>query len=273
MTLLDATERNDFGTRLREWRERRRHSQLGLAVEAEVSQRHLSFLESGRSRPSREMVLRLCETLSLPLRERNALLGAAGFAPHYPQTDLDAPAMAGLRRTIGRLLDAQMPHPALAVDRHWRLQAANAAVGMLLEGVAPDLLAPPVDVLRLSLHPAGLAGRIVNLPEWRGHILRRLTREADQSGDPVLARMARDLAAIPVPPAPAPRGGADPADRLAVPLRLRSPAGVLSFLSTTTVFGTAIDVTLADLTVETFLPADPETAQAMARLAEQRAGV
>ena len=194
----DPTDtRLPIGDKLRAWRQRRRLSQLDLALDAEISQRHLSFVESGRAAPSRDMVLRLAATLEVPLRERNALLLAAGYAPLYPEQPLDAPAMAAARDAVERILRAHMPHPALAVDRHWRMVAANEAVAALMAGVAePALLAPPVNVMRLSLHPRGLAPRIANLPQWRAHLLERLRRQVAASGDRVLAALLEEVRAL-----------------------------------------------------------------------------
>jgi transcriptional regulator with XRE-family HTH domain len=256
------------GDLLRDWRRRRRRSQLDLALDAEISQRHLSFVESGRAAPSREMVLRLTERLAVPLRERNAILVAAGFAPVYRERPLHAPELAGARAMIERILLGHEPHPALAVDRHWTLLSANRAVAVLLSGVAAKLTTGPVNVLRISLHPDGLASRILNLEEWRRHVLDRLAHEIDVSADPVLIALLEELKAYPVPPRAAPHRGQDGDARggLAVPLVLASEAGTLAFLSTTTVFGTAVDVTLSEVTIEAFFPADPETAAAMATL-------
>ncbi|PWS38864.1 transcriptional regulator [Falsiroseomonas bella] len=259
-----ATMTREVGGLIREWRRRRRLSQLDLASEAEISQRHLSFLESGRSRPSRDMLLHLAEQLEVPLRERNLLLVAAGFAPHYPQRDYQDPAMAAARAMVGRVLAAHEPFPALAVDRHWTMLDANRAVAPLLAGVAPWLLRPPVNVLRLALHPEGVAPRVVNAGEWRAHILERLRRQAEQTADTVLVALLAELRALP--------GAAPPrldhaASAVAVPLRLRSDAGELSFISTTTVFGTPVDVTLSELAIETFLPADAATSEVLRRAA------
>lgn len=258
------------GQLLRQWRQRRRLSQLDLSAEAGISQRHLSFVESGRSRPSRDMVMHLTEQLDVPLRERNAILVAAGHAPHYPQRPLDAPELSAANAVIQQLLDGYMPHPALAVNRHWELLAANAAVYSLLHGAAPHLLEGTVNVLRLSLHPEGLAPRILNLAEWRSHILARLTREIDHSADPKLVALHGELAALPAPPGPAPhRPSVAGESRIAVPLRLKGETGPLAFLSTTTVFGTAVDVTLSEVTIEAFFPADRETAAMMAQITEK----
>jgi transcriptional regulator with XRE-family HTH domain len=250
------TETLPVGEQLRAWRSRRRLSQLDLALDAEISARHLSFVETGRSRPSRKMLLRLAERLAIPARDRNTLLVAAGFAPALPERALDDPALADARRAVDLVLKAYEPYPALAVDRHWQMIAANAAVAPLLSGVAPHLLAPPVNVLKLSLHPEGVAPRIVNLSEWRAHILHRLERQIEASADAVLIALLAELRVYP-------GGSARSEDRhggVAVPLVLRAGQASLSFLSTTTMFGTPIDITLSELAIEAFLPADAQTA-------------
>ena len=258
----DPTDaRLPIGDKLRAWRQRRRLSQLDLALEAEISQRHLSFVESGRAAPSREMVLRLAATLDVPLRERNALLLAAGYAPLYPEQPLDAPAMAAARNAVDLILRAHMPHPALAVDRHWRIVAANEAVAPLLAGVEdPALLAPPINGMRLSLHPRGLAPRIANLPQWRAHLLERLRRQVAASGDRELAALLEEVRAF--GPAVDERGAE--ANGVAVPMELDTPRGRLSLLSTTMVFGTPVEVTLSELAIEAFYPADARTAALLA---------
>ena len=253
------TQTVPVGEQLRAWRSRRRLSQLDLALDADISARHLSFLETGRSRPSRGMLLRLAERLAIPARDRNLLLVAAGFAPALPERSLDDPALAAARHAVELVLAAHEPFPALAVDRHWQLLAANAGVAPFLAGAAPHLLAPPVNVLRLSLHPEGLAPRIANLAEWRGHILHRLEAQVAASGDPVLGALLEELRAY---PGGSSHGG-DGYGGVAVPLRVRAGEAVLSFLSTTTMFGTPIDVTLSELAIEAFLPADEATAAAL----------
>ncbi|KRW94659.1 helix-turn-helix domain-containing protein [Paracoccus sp. MKU1] len=265
--MSDAT--GNAGELLRRWRQRRALSQLALASEAEISQRHLSFLESGRSRPSRDMVLHLSERLDIPLRERNLILTAAGHAPHYPHRGPDAPEFSAVRGMIDRVLHGHLPHPALAVDRRWTLISANPAARKLMAVAAPHLLEGKVNVLRLSLHPEGLAPRILNMPEWRAHLLARLKHDIRQSADAVLAALHDEIAAFPCPASTTPPAS-DPEreGRIAVPLRLRSGAGALSFLSTTTVFGTATEVTLSEVTIEAFLPADNRTARAMTQAAE-----
>jgi transcriptional regulator with XRE-family HTH domain len=259
--------RDPFGLHLRHWRQHRRMSQLDLANEAEISTRHLSYVETGRAAPSREMVLRLAERLEVPLRERNALLVAAGFAPMYRQRGLDDPALAAARRAVDLVLKGHEPYPALAVDRHWHLVAANAIVPLLLAGAAPELLQPPVNVLRLSLHPQGLAGRIANLAQWRAHLLERLQQQIAATGDAVLQALHDELAAYPVGAAGhAVAAGGGELSSVVVPFQLRTEAGVLSFISTTTIFGTPVDVTLQELAVESFFPADAATAQALAAM-------
>ncbi|MBN9432003.1 MAG: helix-turn-helix transcriptional regulator [Bosea sp.] len=255
-----------FGEELKEWRRRRRLSQMELAGEAGLSTRHLSFLETGRSQPSRAMVLRLAEELELPLREQNLLLVAAGYAPVHPARRLDDPGLGPARDAVRRIVAGHMPYPALAVDRHWTMLEANAAVGALIDGVDPALLVPPVNVVRLSLHPGGLAPRIVDFPAWRGHMLRRLAHEVDLTGDAVLAGLLAEMEALPRPLAREQRK-ADQLAGIAVPLRLRHGDGELSFLSTTTVFGGPADVTLSEIAIEAFFPADEETAARMRALA------
>jgi transcriptional regulator with XRE-family HTH domain len=261
------------GALLREWRRRRRLSQLDLASEADISTRHLSFVETGRAVPSREMLIRLAQTLEVPLRERNAMLNAAGYAPMYRERPLDDPALAAARRAVDLVLKGHEPYPALAVDRHWNLLAHNRAVTPFLAGAAASLLAPPVNVLRLSLHPDGLAPRIVNLAQWRAHLVERLRRQVAASADITLAGLLDELATYPAPGDPP--DTLDAAGGVAVPLALRAPDGsVLSFISTTTVFGTPVDITLSELALEIFFPADDATAQALRRLGDgQAAGI
>jgi transcriptional regulator with XRE-family HTH domain len=250
-----------FGDHLRQWRQRRRLSQMDLALDAEISTRHLSFLETGRAQPSREMVLKLAEQLETPLRERNVLLMAAGFAPVFVERALDDPALAPARKAIDLILKGHEPYPALVVDLRWNLVAANSAVPPLMAGVDPELLAAPANVMRLALHPKGLAPRIANFAEWRAHLLERLKAQVAITGDPGLIDLLVEVQSYPVPPAPDRRpedfGG------VAVPFQLMTDDGVLSFYSTTTVFGAAVDITLSELSLETFFPADAATAQAI----------
>src|SRR5215510_12439970 len=265
-------EGKTVGSHLREWRLRRRMSQLDLASEAEISTRHLSFVESGRAQPSRDMVLNLAERLEIPLRDRNVLLVSAGFAPIFPERRLEDPALAAARRAVDLVLAGHEPYPALAVDRHWQLMAANGAVGRLMAGAAPKLLTPPINVLRLSLHPDGLAPRIANLAEWRQHLLERLRRQVDLSADPVLAELYDELRQYPAPTRPGHPRDSAAADfgGVVVPFRFVADGGaILSFFSTTTVFGTPLDITLAELAMESFFPADAATTEALRQLAGQ----
>ena len=265
---MDVQTQIPVGDLLRQWRQRRRLSQLDLACDAEISTRHLSFLETGRARPSREMLLRLAEWLDVPLRERNAMLLAAGYAPVFPERPLADSSMEAARRTVQRLLAAHEPYPALAVDRHWSLVMHNSVVPRLFQGVeAASLLQPPVNVLRLSLHPEGLAPQIVNLGQWRSHLLARLHRQIEVSGDAVLAALLEELRSYPVAEGTSALEAGHDFAGIAVPMQLSTPAGTLSFISTTTVFGTPVDLTLAELALETFLPADEITAEALRSLA------
>lgn len=253
---------------LREWRQRRRMSQLDLATEAEISARHLSFVETGRAQPSREMLLHLAEQLGVPLRERNLLLVAAGFAPIFRERSLDDPALAAARRAMEQVLASHAPFPALAIDRHWNLLAANAMVLPLLASVPAALLRPPINVLRLSLQPDGLASQIVNLAEWRAHLLVRLGRQIDLTADPVLIALRNELRAYPGGAGPS---GARPVERgasdVAIPFRLQHADAQLSFFTTTMMFGTPLDITVSELAIESFFPADAATAAAVQRMA------
>ena len=262
-----TTVARPVGDLLREWRQRRRLSQLAFACDADISTRHLSFLETGRAQPSRDMLLHLAEQLDVPLRERNVLLTAAGFAPMFAERPLDDPALAAARRAIDLVLTGHEPYPALAVDRRWNLVTANKAVMRLLDGVDPAQLRPPVNVLRLSLHPQGLAPRIANLAEWRGHILARLRRQIDATGDAGLTELHRELAAYPAPASPGPRPAHADYGGVVIPLRLTTPCGELAFFSTITVFGTPVDITLSELALESFYPADAATAEALRAMA------
>jgi len=256
-----ATSQPEVGALLREWRERRRLSQLELALQAEVSTRHLSFVETGRSRPTADMIERLAGQLDVPLRERNRLLLAGGYAPAHPEHALDEPDLAAVRDALRVVLAAHEPHPAVLLNRWWELVDANAAIGALLDGIAPALLEPPVNVLRLSLHPDGLAPRIGNLGQWRAHLLEQLHRRIERTADARLVELADELAGYP-------GGAAAPASPtdVVLPLRLASPAGELSFFSIAAHVGTATDVTVDELTIEAFYPADAATAEALRRL-------
>jgi transcriptional regulator with XRE-family HTH domain len=278
-----VNNRTPIGDLLRTWRQRRHLSQLELAIAADISTRHVSFMETGRSLPSREMLLHLAERLAIPLRERNPLLLSAGYAPAYSERKLDDPALQQVRKAVDLVLAGHEPYPALAVDRHWSLVSANTAVGSFLEGVEAHLLQPPMNVLRLGLHPGGLASRIENFGEWRAHVLTRLRHQIDATADPVLVELLAELEGYPATAG----GGAsavegagvdshvgneiadghahnNPYGSVVVPLRLRTSQGTLAFFSTTTVFGTPLDITLAELAIESFFPADAQTAKMLA---------
>ena len=258
---MASTASPAVGDLVREWRQRRRRSQLDLACDGEISTRHLSFIETGRATPSREMILHLTEVLDVPLRERNLMLVAAGYAPRFAERPLDDPALDAARDAVRLVLRGHEPYPAVAVDRHWTLVAANAAMGPLLEGIDPALLVPPVNVLRIGLHPLGLAPRIANLAEWRDHLLGRLRRQVADTGDAVLRALLDELTQYPATNAHATavRAARDYAG-VVVPLELVTPAGTLALFGTVTVFGTPLDVTLSELAVEAFFPADAATA-------------
>ncbi|GAA1511263.1 helix-turn-helix transcriptional regulator [Streptomyces albidochromogenes] len=248
------------GTLLRGWREQRRLSQLELALRAGSSARHISFVETGRSRPSEEMVLRLAEHLDVPVRERNALLLAAGYAPQYAETPLDDPALGALREGIERLLTGYEPYPALVVDGSYTVVAANRGIMMLLDGVPEHLLRPPLNAMRLTLHPEGLAPRIRNLGEWRGHLRAQMERQIALDRSPALRAVYDEVSAYPVPePGEAPRPEDPPYPYFALPLRIEHAGQILSFVSSISTFNTPMDVTVAELAIETFLPADPAT--------------
>ena len=266
VTIAENPVRTRVGPLLRDWRRRRRMSQMELALEAGISTRHLSFVETGRSRPSAEMVLHLADRLEVPLRERNELLLAAGFAPQYAARDFDDPALREVRDAVSRVLAAHEPYPAIAVDRYWNLVASNEALGPFLEGVAPELLVPPVNTIRLALHPDGVAPRIVNLGEYRADLLERLDRAARLTGDPLLAELHAEMLGYPGGRDGVPgRRDGSPDAAVTVGLRLAPAPGSdrpeLSFFSTITTFGTAVDVTVSELAVEAFFPADPATAE------------
>jgi transcriptional regulator with XRE-family HTH domain len=262
-----------FGPLLREWRQRRRVSQLDLSCQGNISTRHLSFLETGRAQPSRDMVLHLAEQLAVPLRDRNLLLAAAGFTSEYPQRPLADPALGAARQAMELVIQGHAPYPALAVDRHWTLVVANDAVPQLLTGVAPELLRPPVNVMRLALHPSGLAPRTANLSEWRAHLLDRLRQQVETSGDPVLLALLEELRGYPAPYALRPPPRRRDYAGMVVPFELVTDAGVLAFFSTTTVFGTPVDVTLSELALECFYPADAATAEILQSTARRSSPV
>jgi transcriptional regulator with XRE-family HTH domain len=257
VTALDAP---GVGAILRDWRQRRRLSQLDLALEAGISTRHLSFVETGRSKPSADMVLHLAEQLEVPLRDRNALLLAAGYAPQYGARSLDDPEMAHIRDALGRVLEGHEPFPALAVDRYWNLVASNAALGVLLDGVADELLEPPANTLRIALHPQGMPPRVLNFAAWRSHLLERLERAVALTGDPQLSELQNEVLRFPGPPAPEQSA---PGGDVMFGLKLAAPGDgrVLSFFSTITTFGTPLDITVAEIAIEAFFPADDQTAE------------
>lgn len=262
-----ATPQIGFGDQLRSWRHRRRLSQLELSLDSDVSARHLSFVETGRSKPSREMVMRLADTLEIPLRERNALLLAAGYAPMYSERPLGADEMRPVRSAIDRFLRAHEPYPALVVDRWHDILAANDALGSLTAGCADWLSEAPANAIRIALHPEGMAPRVLNFDEWSGHLVSGLRREAALTGDERLEALLAEVCSYP---------GVAPSERVAdagralfVPLRIADREGELAFVSTIATFGTAVDVTLAELSVEAFYPANASTAT---RLLEEVTG-
>jgi transcriptional regulator with XRE-family HTH domain len=256
-----------LGEHLREWRTRRRMSQMDLALETDISTRHLSFIETGRSRPSAAMLQRIADRLEVPHRARNALLLAAGHAPDYQERPLDSAEMAGMQAIVAHVLKGHEPYPALAVDRHWNMVAANDAIAILIEQVAPALLTPPVNVLRIALHPDGLAPQIVNHGEWRAHILHRLDLQIEASADAGLIALREELAGYAAQANDNDDAGA--VSGIAVPLILDTVAGRISFVSTVTIFGTPVDITLSELAIEAFFPADAESAALLAGLAQK----
>lgn len=261
-----ASHEAAVGVLLRDWRLRRRRSQLDLSIEAGISARHLSFVETGRSRPSPDMVERLAEHLEVPLRERNTLLLAAGFAPQHAERSLDDAAMGPVREALDTILRGHEPYPALVVDRHWNMVASNSSIVVLIDGVDPELLLPPVNVYRVGLHPRGMAPKIVNLAEWRSHLLHRLARQVALTGDPVLSRLLEECQQYPAPHE-ARQAKVRPTDTaIALPVRIRSGSGELSLLSTITTFGTAIEITASELSIESFFPADAATAELLRAL-------
>jgi len=263
-------ESKKIGILLRGWRERRRLSQLDLALDAEISQRHLSFLELGRSQPSREMILRLAEQLKIPLRERNVLLTAAGFSQVFPERRLDDKSLAAARQAVDLILTRLEPNPSFAVDRHWTLVAANKAVDILLAEVDSSLLEPPVNMLRLCLHPKGFTPQIINYSEWRKSVLEYLNRQVEITADAFLMELLQELKSYPKPESSRDRLPTKEIgySHITIPLRLTTKEGELSFISTVTVFGTPIDVTVSELAIESFFPADEKTAEILSRISK-----
>jgi len=256
-----------FGVLLRRWRERRRLTQMDVAAAANSSTRHLSYLETGRAQPSREMVLRLAEELDVPLRERNVLLLAAGFAPAFQERSFAE--LTAARQAIEQILDAHKPYPAFAVDRHWDIVLSNRAIPQLYVDVAPDLLRRPVNAIRLTLHPRGLASRIVNLAEWRAHVITLLRQQAEATADAGLQALLAEILAYPSPGAGAAVEIGEGSQRYATPLRIATNRGTVSFLNTITIFGTPTDVTLSELALEMLFPADAETVAIVRALAAE----
>lgn len=259
------------GELLRQWRELRRLSQLEFSIQADISTRHLSFVETGRSNPSRDMVLHLAEELQVPLRERNHLLLAAGFAPVYSETALDSPQLTAVRAAVRQVLTGHQPYPAVVVDRGWNLIDANAGAGLFTEGLPLDLLAPPMNVLRASLSPDGMAPRIINLGEWRSHLLGRLRRQVALTADPGVSALLTELEGFPCDQ-PEPEYELPGPGEIVVPLRLRHGDGELAFFSTVTTFGTPLDITVAELVIEAFYPADQATTAVLRALPDTPPG-
>jgi transcriptional regulator with XRE-family HTH domain len=252
------------GDLLRDWRQQRRLSQLDLAVNADISSRHLSFIETGRTKPSRDMILLLAEELQVPLRQRNVLLTAGGYAQIYPERNFDDPALATAGKIVEIVLSRHEPNPALALDNHWQLLAANRAVPPLLKGVDPSLLESPVNVIRLSLHPDGLAPRIRNLAEWRNHAIARLKQRIDVTADRKLVELLEEILRYPAPMhSERERSGPTP---IAVPFQLATEVGPIGFITTTMVFGTALDVTLSEMMIECLFPQNDESAALLKKL-------
>ncbi|MDI3385337.1 helix-turn-helix transcriptional regulator [Streptomyces sp. B-S-A8] len=262
-----AVRDKGVGPLLRGWRQRRRISQLELALRADSSARHISFVETGRSRPSEEFLLRLADHLDVPVRERNALLLAAGYAPRFPETPLDDPSLDALRTGLDQLLQGYEPYPALVVDARYDVVAANRGMAMLLDGVPEHLLAPPLNVMRLTLHPEGLAARVRNLGEWRAHLLDQMEHQIALHRSDALRELYEEVAAYPVAdPGERPDPDEPPVPYFALPLRLEHQGRQLSFVSSIATFNTPLDVTVAELAVETLLPADPATAKHLREL-------
>jgi len=252
------------GSLLKGWRERRRKSQLELALDAEISTRHLSFVETGRAKPSREMILLLAEQLDIPLRERNKILLVSGYAPSFSEKSLDDVSLSAARQAIEAILKAHEPFPALAVDRHWNMVSNNKTVPLLLDGIDAELLRPPVNVLRISLHPKGLAPRILNLPEWREHLLSRLKKQVEDTADFELEKLLNELKSYQSTGRKEKYYSKE--EGIVVPLKIETKFGTLSFIGTTTVFGTPVEVTISEIALETFFPADEITKEIFKQL-------
>jgi transcriptional regulator with XRE-family HTH domain len=255
-----------FGVLLRRWRQRRRMTQMDLAGAADSSTRHLSFLETGRAHPSREMVLRLAQYLDVPLREQNALLMTAGFAPAFQERSLSE--LAAAHQAIEQILQAHKPYPAFALDRHWNVVLSNGALPQLYIDCSPELLAAPINAVRLILHPRGMAPRIINLIEWRDHVVAVLRQQIDVAADPTIHALLAEVLGYPTPPGRSATPTGESPQRYATPLQIATPAGPVAFLSTTTIFGTPTDVTLSELALEMLFPADHATVETVRRLTE-----
>ena len=270
MEASTQTRHPGVGELIRTWRQRRNLSQLELSLDSAISARHLSFVETGRANPSREMVLHLAERLEIPLRERNGLLLAAGFAPLFEERALDHADMAPVRGALEHFLHAHEPYPAVVVDGRWNLVTANDALAILTDGVAPPLLEPPANGLRITLHPEGMAPRILNFAEWSSHMIRRLRRRAAITADSELERLYEEVKEYPRVALDSPTAESE-ASEIVLPLRMRHEARELAFLSTISTFGSAHDITLAELSIEAFYPANARTANRL--LADIGAGV
>lgn len=268
MTATTTGSADTVGMLVKRWRERRRRSQLDLSLAADVSTRHLSYIETGRSKPSREMIERICAELDVPLRERNRFYLAAGFAPVHPERPFIELGVA--RDAVQAVLTGMEPNPAVAVNVRWDLLASNRAMRAFLSGLPDELARPPINMLRVTLHPDGLARQVRNLAQWRAHVLRRVRRQLDRTAADGLRELLAELDGYPTPDAPA-AGSGDAEHDLVVPLQLRTPYGDLALLYTTTVFGSPRDVTLDEIAIEAFLPADPATARVLRSLPDARA--
>lgn len=259
-----------FGPLLRRWRERRRMTQADLALAADSSTRHLSCLETGKAQPSREMIGRLAEFLDVPLRDRNSLLLAAGYAPAFRESAIDG--LEAAKAAMDRVLQAHKPYPAFAVDRHWNVVLSNNALPQLYEGCSEDLMRPPVNAMRLILHPNGMAPRIRNYAAWRAYSQSLLRRQIEANADSTLHSLLVEIAAYPAPAGQDPKTDFEGSERLATPLRLATRFGEVSFLNTITVFGTANDITLAELALEMLFPADDQTVAIAAKMVDEESG-
>jgi transcriptional regulator with XRE-family HTH domain len=264
---MTAVHQLPFGVLLRRWRQRRRMTQIDLAMAAGSSTRHLSFLETGRAQPSREMVMRLAQFLEVPLRDQNVLLVAAGFAPAFQERSLSE--LVAASQAIEQILQAHKPYPAFALDRHWNVVLSNSALPQLYSECSPDLLEPPINAVRLMLHPKGMASRIVNLAEWREHVIALLRQQIEVRADAAIQALLREVLGYPIPEDAHAVADIDGPQRYATPLQIDTPQGTVAFLSTTTIFGTPTDVTLSELALEMLFPADQETVEIVRRLTDE----